>query len=317
MQLIWVSGPTARVVAVSITAHKVLVSVLGVALALLVLGSLFQFIGLRVAVEYAPSLAQSMGGVTSQAEQLKIEAEYRTKLEGLHGQLTSVTDRLRDIEEQKNNFLGRLGIESLISSGSRRKADAAGGRGGPLKALPFWQSRATDLNSELEMTAQQIQDLEKTLIQKQDQWKRNLAKLTQLPTALPLTQEFSITSGFGVRADPMNHQTSMHEGIDFVAPVGTPIRATADGQVLRSGRAGAYGEMIEIEHADGFVSRYAHLSRRHVNEGDKVAHGQLIGLLGNTGRSTGPHLYYEVTYQGRAMHPAKAFAAWARQRLQP
>jgi murein DD-endopeptidase MepM/ murein hydrolase activator NlpD len=317
MQLIWVSGPTARVVAVSITARKVLVWVVSVALALLVLGSLFQFIGLRVAVEYAPSLAQSMGGVTSQAEHLKIEAEYRAKLEGLHGQLSAVTDRLRDIEEQKNNFLSRLGIESLLSSGARRKADAAGGRGGPLKAVPFWQIRSMDLNSELEMVAQQLQELEQTLIKKQDKWQRDLAKLSKLPTGLPMTQDFSITSGFGVRADPMTHQTSMHEGIDFVAPIGTQIRSTADGKVLRSGRAGAYGEMIEIEHGDGFVSRYAHLSRRHVNDGDKVERGQLIGLLGNTGRSTGPHLHYEVSYQGQPMHPAKAFAAWARPRLQP
>lgn len=316
MQLIWVSGPTARVVAVSITARKVLVSVVSMALALLVLGSLFQFVGLRVAVEYAPSLAQSMGGVTSQTEQLKIEAQYRTKLEGLHGQLTSVTDRLRDIEEQKNNFLDRLGIERLMSSGSRRKADATGGRGGPLKAVPFWQSRSSDLNSELEMTAQQLQALEQTLIKKQAQWQRDLERVGKLPTGLPLMQVFSITSDFGVRADPMTHQTSMHEGIDFVAPVGTQVLSTADGKVLRSGRAGAYGEMVEIEHGEGFVSRYAHLSRRHVHDGDMVVRGQLIGLLGNTGRSTGPHLHYEVTYQGQPMHPTKAFAAWARPRLQ-
>jgi murein DD-endopeptidase MepM/ murein hydrolase activator NlpD len=258
-----------------------------------------------------------MGGVTSQAEQLKIEAEYRAKLQGLHGQLSSVTDRLREIEEQKNNFLSRLGIESLLPGGSRRKADAAGGRGGPLKALPFWRMRSSDLNSELEMTAQQIQELEQALIQKQEQWQRDLARLGKLPTGLPIAQEFSITSGFGVRADPLTHQASMHEGIDFVAPVGTQIRSTGDGKVMRSGRAGAYGEMIEIAHSDGFVSRYAHLSRRHVNEGDKVERGQLIGLLGNTGRSTGPHLHYEVSYQGQPMHPAKAFAAWARPHLQP
>jgi len=140
--------------------------------------------------------------------------------------------------------------------------------------------------------------------------------LAKLPTALPLTQDFSITSGFGVRADPMTHQASMHEGIDFVAPVGTKVLSTAEGKVLRSGRAGAYGEMIEVAHVDGFVSRYAHLSRRVVNEGDHIKQGQLIGFLGNTGRSTGPHLHYEVVYQGQAMHPAKAFAAWARQRMQ-
>ena len=317
MQLIWVSGPTAQVVAVSITARKVLFSVIAVALSLLLLGSLFHLIGLRVAVEYSPELAQRMGGVTSQAEQLKIEADYRSKLEGLHGQLTSVTDRLRDLEEQKKAFLNRLGIESLLPGGARRKSDAADGRGGPFKAVPFWRLKSSDLNNDLESTAQQIQELEQTLIKKQAQLQRDLDRIAKLPTTLPLTQDFSITSGFGVRADPMTHQASMHEGIDFVAPVGTQVRATAEGKVLRSGRAGAYGEMVEVAHADGFVSRYAHLSRRHVNQGDKIERGQLLGLLGNTGRSTGPHLHYEVMYQGQAMHPAKAFAAWARPHLQP
>lgn len=317
MQLIWVSGPTARVVAVSITARKVLLSVGAVALTLLLLGSLFHLIGLRVAVEYAPELAQRMGGVTSQAEQMKIEADYRAKLEGLHGQISSVTDRLREIEEQKKSFLSRLGIESLLPGSARRKAEPTDGRGGPLKAVPFWPASAVDLSGQLESVAQQIQELEETLIKKQAQWQRDLDRVSKLPTALPLAEDFSITSGFGVRADPMTHQPSMHEGIDFVAPVGTPVRATADGKVLRSGRAGAYGEMVEIAHADGFVSRYAHLSRRHVNEGDKIERGQLLGLLGNTGRSTGPHLHYEVMYQGQAMHPTKAFAAWARPNLKP
>jgi murein DD-endopeptidase MepM/ murein hydrolase activator NlpD len=317
MQLIWVSGPTARVVAVSITARKVLLSVAAVAMTLLLLGSLFHLIGLRVAVEYAPELAHRMGGVTSQAEQMKIEAHYRARLEGLHGQISSVTGLLRDIDQQRKSFLSRFGIESLVPGSVRSKAEATDGRGGPLKAVPIGPSHPADLHSELAFTAQQIQQLEETLITKQAQWQRDLDRVSKLPTALPLAQDFSITSGFGVRADPMTHQPSMHEGIDFVAPVGTPVLATADGKVLRSGFSGAYGEMVDVLHADGFVSRYAHLSRRHVNEGDKVERGQLLGLLGNTGRSTGPHLHYEVMYQGQAMHPAKAFAAWARLNLKP
>jgi hypothetical protein len=128
MQLIWVSGPTARVVAVSITARKVLLSVMAVALSLFALGSVFHFIGLRVAVAYSPELVQRIGGVTSQAEQLKVEADYRSKLDGLHGQLTAVMDRLRQIEEQKKDFLGRLGIETLLPGGAHSKAQVGDGR---------------------------------------------------------------------------------------------------------------------------------------------------------------------------------------------
>lgn len=318
MQLIWMSGPTARVVAVSITARKILLSVMAVALSLLALGSIFHFIGFRVAVAYSPELVQRIGGVTSQAEQLKIEADYRAKLEGLHGQLTTVMDRLRQIEEQKKDFLGRLGIESLLPGGGHPKGQVADGRGGPLKTVPFWRVRSSaDLSGELESTARQIQEFEQALTKTHEQWRRDVERVGRLPTALPLDSGFVITSGFGVRADPMTHVPSMHEGIDFVAPMGAQVRATATGKVLRSGRAGAYGEMIEVAHVDGFVSRYAHLSRRHVNEGDTIERGQLIGLLGNTGRSTGPHLHYEVVYQGQAMHPTKAFAAWARSNFRP
>jgi murein DD-endopeptidase MepM/ murein hydrolase activator NlpD len=269
-------------------------------------------IGLRVAVAYSPSLAQSIGGVTSHAEQLKVEADYRTKLEGLRDQLMSVTDQLRQIEDQKKAFLGRLGIEALLPSPNHRKSGSADGRGGPLKAVPFARLRSADLSTELESTSQQIHEFEQALVKLREQWQRDIERTGQLPTALPLTDAFSITSGFGVRADPMTRGLSMHEGIDFVAPMGTRVRSTAPGKVLRSGRAGAYGEMVEVEHADGFVTRYAHLSRRHVNEGDRVERGQVIGLLGNTGRSTGPHLHYEVMYHGESMHPAKAFSAWAR-----
>jgi murein DD-endopeptidase MepM/ murein hydrolase activator NlpD len=317
MQLIWVSGPTAQVVAVSITARKVLFSVLAVALSLLALGSVLHLIGLRVAVAYSPALAQRMGGVTSQAEQLKIEADYRSKLEGLHGQLSSVMDRLHQIEDQKKDFLGRLGIEELLPGNARRKAVAADGRGGPFKAVPVWSMSSSDLSRELELTAQHIQTFEQTLAKTHAQWQRDAERVGKLPTTLPLETDFAITSGFGVRADPMTHVPSMHEGIDFVAPQGTPVRATAAGRVMRSGRAGAYGEMVEVMHVDGFLSRYAHLNRRHVNEGERIERGQVIGLLGNTGRSTGPHLHYEVVYQGQAMHPTKAFAVWARSNLQP
>lgn len=317
MQLIWVSGPTARVVAVSITARKVLAWVIAVAVFLLLMGSVFHLIGLRVAVAYSPELAQRIGGVTSQAEQLKIEADYRAKLEGLHGQLSAVTDQLRLIEDQKKDFLGRLGIEALLPGHARRKADAADGRGGPLKAVPFWRLRSPDLSHDLESTAQQIQELEQLLVKTHAQWQSETERVGLLPTGLPLPDGFSVTSGFGLRADPMTRGISLHEGIDFVAPMGTPVHVTAAGTVLRSARAGAYGEMIEVMHADGFVTRYAHLHRRHVQEGDQVQRGQVIGLLGNTGRSTGPHLHYEVVYRGQSMHPAKAFAAWAYPNLRP
>jgi murein DD-endopeptidase MepM/ murein hydrolase activator NlpD len=97
----------------------------------------------------------------------------------------------------------------------------------------------------------------------------------------------------------------MHEGLDFVAEVGTPIVATAAGTVSRSAWDGSYGNVVEITHIEGFITRYAHLSKRLVEVGQKVQRGDTIAQLGNTGRSTGPHLHYEVIRNERVLNPTQ------------
>jgi murein DD-endopeptidase MepM/ murein hydrolase activator NlpD len=97
----------------------------------------------------------------------------------------------------------------------------------------------------------------------------------------------------------------MHEGLDFVADMGTSIVATASGTVTRSGWDTSYGNVIEISHLEGFTTRYAHLSKRNVQEGQKVERGQTIAQLGSTGRSTGPHLHYEVIRHDRVLNPTQ------------
>lgn len=125
-----------------------------------------------------------------------------------------------------------------------------------------------------------------------------------LPLASPATG-ISVSSMFGARKDPLLGTLAMHSGIDFRAGLGTPARATGAGRVVSAGWNGSYGKMIEIEHANGISSRYAHLSRVDVAAGDKVEAGDVIGATGNTGRSTGPHLHYEVRRQGEARDPSR------------
>ena len=112
-----------------------------------------------------------------------------------------------------------------------------------------------------------------------------------------------MTSRFGPRRDPFNRKRAMHSGLDFRAPTGHPVLATGSGRVLRAGPNGGYGRFIEIDHGNGVTTRYAHLKRMHVAKGDRVAAGQRIGDVGSTGRSTGPHLHYEVRKHGRAVNP--------------
>jgi murein DD-endopeptidase MepM/ murein hydrolase activator NlpD len=113
----------------------------------------------------------------------------------------------------------------------------------------------------------------------------------------------TVTSGFGVRTDPLLGIPALHPGIDFRSPVGRKVPATAAGTVTHAGWDGGYGKMVEIDHGNGYATRYGHLSEVDVKVGEKVKLGQIIGKSGTTGRSTGPHLHYEIRHNGHAINP--------------
>lgn len=128
------------------------------------------------------------------------------------------------------------------------------------------------------------------------------AQAINLPSRRPV-DTMSLTSSFGNRSDPFTGRRARHNGIDIPGPVGTPIYATADGQVGRAQRLGGYGNYIEIEHGHALQTRYGHLSQILVEPGQRVRRGDLIALMGSTGRSTGPHLHYEVRIAGAPVNP--------------
>jgi murein DD-endopeptidase MepM/ murein hydrolase activator NlpD len=132
--------------------------------------------------------------------------------------------------------------------------------------------------------------------------------LAAIPTAMPAAS-MMMSSGFGYRSDPFTGGGAMHAGLDFKGPVGTPILAAAEGTVVLAGFNGGYGETIEIRHANGLVTRYAHLSGLNVRRGQMVERGVQIGRMGSTGRSTGSHLHFEVRLNGQAINPRKFLEA--------
>ena len=132
--------------------------------------------------------------------------------------------------------------------------------------------------------------------------------LAAIPTAMPAAS-MMMSSGFGYRSDPFTGGGAMHAGLDFKGPVGTPILAAAKGKVVLAGFNGGYGNTIEIRHANGLVTRYAHLSGLNVRRGQMVDRGVLIGRMGSTGRSTGSHLHFEVRLNGQAINPRKFLEA--------
>ncbi len=136
--------------------------------------------------------------------------------------------------------------------------------------------------------------------------------LALVPYRKPVVGEVEFTSGFGVRSDPFLGRPAMHTGLDFRASTGDPVRATANGKVVSAGWSGGYGRMVEVDHGNGLSTRYGHLSEISVKIGDPIKIGQVIGAVGSTGRSTGPHLHYETRIDGDAVDPQKFLRAGVR-----
>ena len=225
--------------------------------------------------------------------------------------LGSVTSTLERIEQEQLERIGVLAraaherrnaiIEAAMASGlpvSSRPVpiDAAGGPFLPMDDMAAEKSFEHGLNE----LRQALDALEETR-----------GEVTAFPIAHPAPGQ-KITSGFGKRRDPILGRTAFHAGIDFRAPTGTPIRAPADGEVVSAGRRGGYGKMVELDHGNGLTTRFAHLSRIDVRIGDRVPVGGRIGASGNTGRSTGPHLHYEVRSGGQPVNPMRYLRAGTR-----
>jgi murein DD-endopeptidase MepM/ murein hydrolase activator NlpD len=134
------------------------------------------------------------------------------------------------------------------------------------------------------------------------------AKKQLLPTILPI-RNAPISSPFGMRTDPFTGLPAMHEGVDLAAVVGTPVMAAGGGIVIFAGHQHDFGNLVEIDHGNGIVTRYAHCSRLEVKEGEVVRRGQIIAAVGETGHATGPHLHFEVRYKGVAQRPIRFLRA--------
>jgi len=137
------------------------------------------------------------------------------------------------------------------------------------------------------------------------QIERLAAVVGTVPLRKPVEGEIDMSSGFGVRIDPFVGRPAMHTGIDFRGESGEEIRVTAAGTVIAAGWSGGYGRMVEVEHGNGFATRYGHLSAIDVRVGQTLKDGQVVGRMGSTGRSTGPHLHYETRIDGEAVDPQR------------
>ncbi len=188
--------------------------------------------------------------------------------------------------QETASMMSKLGIAPS------RLADE-GAMGGPYEPVPADAKVATPAQADPQFRA---------LFQSWKRLDRLQASIVAIPSARPVNV-VAFTSRFGVRTDPFRGGAAMHSGVDIPGAYASPIYATADGVVGRTGWVGGYGNLVELEHGKGIQTRYGHLSSIMVAAGKKVKRGDLIALMGSTGRSTGNHLHYEVRIDGRAVNP--------------
>lgn len=308
MQLIWISGSTDRVRKINITAHSIAKIFAVICLVMVLLGVGIHFLGLRIAIEVKPDLARAMGGVVTEAQMLAIEDGYRQRLEALQSQLTSVSEKLNELKTLKDRFAD-IATPAPVKSKLQEKSQ---GKGGPLKPIQFKLNTPASLADELDHTLNTAQLLHDGVIKMGATWQHQFAWLNQLPIGSPIEDRLGLTSNFGPRIDPFTKTLAFHSGIDFSSPSGTAVLASGSGKVTKVGRDPAYGIYIEINHADGFTSKYAHVRATFVKEGQTVIRGQKIAEVGSTGRSTSPHLHYEIYRNGNAINPMQALVYYDR-----
>jgi murein DD-endopeptidase MepM/ murein hydrolase activator NlpD len=229
----------------------------------------------------------------------KDSAGFRARTDRLMNDTNLFLDAAEDEAVERSE--AALGVIRLTGVSAARILERPG-MGGPLVEI----DKLTSLpNAETDPFARRIMEVEARLTEARS----FEVRLHALPLGAPVDPPYRETSGFGYRSDPFTRKSAFHEGADLAAYYGAPIVATAPGKITFAGTKGTYGRVVEIDHGDGFKTRYGHLNSIAVKANTEVAIGQKIGTMGSTGRSTGPHLHYEVYYRGKSYDPIKFLRA--------
>ena len=243
------------------------------------------------------------------AEDEDEEQSLQAELDDSQAQLERMTQQLARLQTRLSRLdaLGERLTELADLSDGEFDFNLEPGMGGPERPQSNLSIEQPDVQSMIEQLSARIDDRTRQLRLLEEMLMTRQTDANALLDFKPVHEGY-ISSGFGRRTDPISGRTAMHTGLDFAAPPGTPIFAVGAGVVTYSGRNGAYGNMIEITHGNGYTSRYAHAQRLVAKKGDLVQKGEKIATVGSTGRSTGPHLHLEIRRNGMAVNPARYIA---------
>lgn len=295
MHIILVSNRLATARTVVVTRQGIVAAVISFLALVLAVAWLMSWIGVHFRLPFAESLALSV----QQRQEQQAQAYLRDNLNAMAvkiGQLQAQLLRLDSLGE-------RVAVLSGLDKESAAKP--SGGQGGPLIPAPLPPAlSAAELNRQVEQLEAVVHQRSDSLALLESQLMDQRLNAILLPTSPPV-RHAAIGSGFGYRSDPIAGVHAMHEGLDFNAPAGTPVAAAAGGVVRFASFHPEFGNLVEVEHGKGFLTRYAHLATLAVRPGQVIRRGHEVGTVGNTGRSTGAHLHFEVRYKGVAQNPAR------------
>jgi murein DD-endopeptidase MepM/ murein hydrolase activator NlpD len=300
VQIILISGTLARARPVTLTLRH-LVGAAFVATALLCTGTVgLYWVSLRYAAELRIPVIQQMVLQASEADAERGRAFVQQNLNAMAvklGEMQAQLTRLDALGERLSSLAG-------FRPQDFRFSEAPGLGGASPTLLPAQNLSLAEFSDKLSTLERSVETRNDLLGVLEAQLFEQAVKKKLIPTMMPVSAPYN-ASAFGRRVDPFTGQWAMHEGIDFLADKGAPIVAAADGIVIFAGIHPQYGYVVDIDHGNDLVTRYAHQSKLFVKEGEVVQRGRRLGEVGSTGRSTGPHLHFEVRYRGTAQNPMK------------
>ena len=299
MNIIFISNKSERARKITLTRIHIAILISALLFVIVTLALSLNFVSLRYADRIdAPVLRAVLVNPQEERHQ-KIQTHLQDNLNIMAIKLGQMQAQLLRLDA--------LGERLAESSGIKSRDllfNEVPGQGGARTDLSSEELTFTEFNHKLQELSNMLDERTDKLGALDSLLRHDRLTKYVLPSKMPVETDW-YSSGYGYRIDPFTGKRAFHEGVDFSAEIGTPIKAAAGGVVVYSDRHAEYGNMIEIDHGDDLVSRYAHASKRLVGLGQVVLQGQKIAEVGNTGRSTGSHLHFEIRHRDKPLNPSK------------
>jgi murein DD-endopeptidase MepM/ murein hydrolase activator NlpD len=298
MNIILVSDSLAKSRSVTLSQAQVMLIAFGILVAGFMLAMATYVVTMKFAVDLRNPYLRTLLAALHQDDLKRSEAEMRDNMSALAVKVGELQARILRLDAFGERLAKAAGIKR-----EEFRFDEKPGQGGPAAAIgrelsvAEFQQMLAEISRVLDDRGDKLGVLDSFLMDDR------LARKT-IPTTMPVPMGY-YSSNYGYRLDPINGKTSFHTGVDLIAPPRTPVVAAAGGVVATVAYVAEYGNIVEVDHDNGLTSRYAHLAKSLVRVGDVVMKGQNITLVGNTGRTTGPHLHFEVREKGIPLNPNK------------